>query len=87
MPSSPPEKAPNFDPQDLLAVISQLTTELHPDTPPPPVTLDSSLDRDLGLDSLARMELLTRLENYIFHPSARTGTGIGRDSPRPPSTY
>ncbi|MEW6518293.1 MAG: AMP-binding protein [Thermodesulfobacteriota bacterium] len=27
-----------------------------------PLTLDSSLDRDLGLDSLARVELLTRLE-------------------------
>lgn len=30
------------------------------------VTLDSALDRDLGLDSLARMELLARLENR-FH--------------------
>ncbi|SHO46335.1 AMP-binding protein [Desulfopila aestuarii] len=47
----------------LLAIITRLATELHPDgTCIQDITLDSGLDRDLGLDSLARMELLTRLE-------------------------
>ncbi|NOQ47168.1 MAG: AMP-binding protein, partial [Desulfobulbaceae bacterium] len=47
----------------LLQLIRQLMDELHPDMRlSHPLTLDSSLDRDLGLDSLARMELLARLE-------------------------
>lgn len=50
-------------PQQLLDTISRLTAELHPDGSRfRQVTLDSALDRDLGLDSLARMELLARLE-------------------------
>ena len=49
----------------LLHVIHQLVEELHPDIGSPHVELDSSLDRDLGLDSLARMELLTRLEKQF----------------------
>ena len=55
----------DIETQELLRVIGQLAEELHPDMHPPPVTLDSSLDRDLGLDSLARMELLARLENIF----------------------
>ncbi|MDW7771981.1 MAG: AMP-binding protein [Desulfobulbaceae bacterium] len=51
---------------ELLAIIRGLAEELHPDQDVPAVTLDSSLERDLGLDSLSRMELLARLEN-IFH--------------------
>jgi len=47
----------------LLEIVGNLSTELHPHLRhPPTITLDSSLDRDLGLDSLARVELLTRLE-------------------------
>src|SRR5204862_478417 len=34
----------------------------QPHRPPPPVQLDSSLERDLGLDSLGRAELLLRVE-------------------------
>lgn len=50
----------------LLQLIRQLMDELHPDTRfSRPVTLDSSLDRDLGLDSLARVELLARLEQQF----------------------
>jgi 1-acyl-sn-glycerol-3-phosphate acyltransferase len=47
----------------LLETIRQLASELHPhkaDTLT--VTLDSALERELGLDSLGRMELLARLE-------------------------
>ena len=47
----------------LLQLVRQLMDELHPDMRfSEPITLDSSLDRDLGLDSLARVELLARLE-------------------------
>jgi len=46
----------------LLDVVTQLATELHPRRPPVEVTLDSQLDRDLGLDSLGRVELIARLE-------------------------
>ena len=46
-------------------VIRTLLTELQPqrrDTYDLPLTIESRLDRDLGLDSLGRVELLSRLE-------------------------
>lgn len=47
----------------LIHEIRQLIKELHPELRSQPnITLDSVLDRDLGLDSMARMELLARLE-------------------------
>jgi acyl carrier protein len=47
----------------LLNIARQLVLELHPhNARTMSVTLDSSLERDLGLDSLGRMELLGRLE-------------------------
>ncbi len=50
----------------LIHVIEQLVDELHAKRVyAHSVSLDSSLDRDLGLDSLARMELLTRLEKQF----------------------
>lgn len=45
----------------LVGLVHNLVSELHP-RQTPAVTLDSSLDRDLGLDSLGRMELLARIE-------------------------
>ena len=48
-------------PARLLSVIDQLVAEVRPDGRAA-ATLDSSLERDLGLDSLARVELLTRIE-------------------------
>lgn len=45
----------------LLALISELARELQPGRRVL-VSLDSSLGRELGLDSLSRMELLSRLE-------------------------
>ena len=49
--------------ESLLPIIVKLMAELHPDAVlHRPITLDSGLDRDLGLDSLARMELFSRLE-------------------------
>ena len=52
-----------LDEQSLLATMREVVTELHPHLGQSArMTLDSSLDRDLGLDSLSRMELLARLE-------------------------
>jgi 1-acyl-sn-glycerol-3-phosphate acyltransferase len=47
--------------QCLIELLQDLVAELHPENPPQ-VTLESRLDRDLGLDSMARMELLGRME-------------------------
>ncbi len=58
VPVSPDEQA-----TALLALVGELVRELRPhDRQGPRVTLDSTLDRDLGLDSLSRVELLARLE-------------------------
>ncbi|TNF99901.1 MAG: acyl-phosphate glycerol 3-phosphate acyltransferase [Gammaproteobacteria bacterium] len=51
---------------ELLQVIQGLIAELRPDQmASQPVTLDSELMRDLGLDSLARVELLSRIEQHF----------------------
>ena len=48
--------------QTLLDIVQQLALELHPHKHNAlTVTLDSALERDLGFDSLGRMELLLRL--------------------------
>jgi acyl carrier protein len=47
----------------ILEVVSALYSELHRAEPAPEVvSLNSHLERDLGLDSLGRMELVLRLE-------------------------
>ena len=47
----------------VLDTVQQVVRELHPqDERAVSPTLDSTLERDLGLDSLGRAELLTRLE-------------------------
>ncbi|MDH3560629.1 MAG: phosphopantetheine-binding protein, partial [Gammaproteobacteria bacterium] len=47
----------------LLDIVQQLAVELHPGrTPAAQVKLDSTLDRDLGFDSLSRVEMLLRIE-------------------------
>ena len=49
--------------QAVLEVVSALYSELHRAEPAPEAfTLNSQLDRDLGLDSLGRVELVLRLE-------------------------
>ena len=53
-----------LDAESLVAAMREVVTELHPHLGArAEITLDSSLDRDLGLDSLSRMELLARLEH------------------------
>jgi 1-acyl-sn-glycerol-3-phosphate acyltransferase len=59
------EQPPTEDPRTraLLALIQETLAELkHGASRAPRVTLDSTLDRDLGFDSLARVELVLRVE-------------------------
>src|SRR5436853_7602419 len=63
-----PEKAPAPaseppSPETVLEIAETLARELQPQRHAGrSLTLDSSLERDLGLDSLGRVELLGRLE-------------------------
>ncbi len=50
------------DERELLALIAALVAELRPGAAPPRHDLDASLERDFGLDSLSRVELLQRIE-------------------------
>ena len=50
-----------LDPNRLLAIVAAVAKEARPHIETS-VTLDSSLERELGLDSLARVELVLRLE-------------------------
>ncbi len=55
------ESRNQVDPNKLLAVVAAVAREARPHVDVY-VALDSSLERDLGLDSLARVELVLRLE-------------------------
>lgn len=56
--------AEDGDTAAFLDVVRELTRELHPDAGRRrEVALDSQLDRDLGLDSLGRAELILRLDS------------------------
>ncbi|HVK54248.1 MAG TPA: AMP-binding protein [Burkholderiales bacterium] len=49
--------------QTVIAILKRLAQELHPNAfIPGPVTLDVRLEEDVGLDSLARVEFLQRVE-------------------------
>jgi Acyl-CoA synthetases (AMP-forming)/AMP-acid ligases II len=66
----------------LLKVVRELAAELHPHhTALQLATLDSALDRDLGLDSLARVELLTRIERS-FGVTLREQAFADTETPR-----
>ncbi len=54
-------KEASVDPNRLLGVVAAVAREARPHVEAY-VALDSSLERDLGLDSLARVELVLRLE-------------------------
>ncbi len=56
-----PETAMEITPERLLQVVAEVTREARPHVVPE-VSLDASLERDLGLDSLARVELVLRIE-------------------------
>jgi acyl carrier protein len=66
----------------LLSKVREIVFELHPHMRDRvQVTLDSALDRDLGLDSLARVELLVRLEQS-FGVTLTEDTLANVDTPR-----
>jgi 1-acyl-sn-glycerol-3-phosphate acyltransferase len=52
-------------PEEVLGTLRQVMEEVAPDRLATPVTLDSRLDRDLGLDSLATVEVLDRLGELL----------------------
>ena len=55
------QRAPEIKPERVLEVVAAVAREARPHVEPH-VTLDSSLEKELGLDSLARVELVLRLE-------------------------
>ena len=59
--STPSFSEGRIDPHRLLALVAEVSREAHPGFSSE-VSLDSSLERDLRLDSLARVELVLRLE-------------------------
>ncbi|MEN8108248.1 MAG: AMP-binding protein [Pseudomonadota bacterium] len=66
----------------LLDVVRRLVVEMHPQWKRTiQVTLDSALDRDLGIDSLSRVELLMRLER-TFRISFPEQTLASAETPR-----
>ena len=50
--------------QDILDVLHRLAAELHRGRVTT-IGLDSHLERDIGLDSLARVELIARIEEHF----------------------
>ncbi|MEN8132883.1 MAG: acyl carrier protein, partial [Pseudomonadota bacterium] len=48
--------------QRLLELLAALEEELHPGGESRKIALDSSLEKEIGIDSLARVELLFRIE-------------------------
>ena len=68
------DAAPQPGVDEVLGTLRELVEELHPRSKGHvEIGLDTLLDRDLGLDSLTRMELLARLE-------ARCETGLPVDA-------
>jgi acyl carrier protein len=76
--------APATSPQDaetrLLAEIDRMLAESR-QSGAEHATLDSALERDLGLDSLARVELMTRLE-HAFGVSLPEQALVSSETPR-----
>ncbi|MGB0751558.1 MAG: acyl carrier protein, partial [Gammaproteobacteria bacterium] len=66
---------------ELLELVSRVARELHPQRPTPSVSLDSDLDSEVGLDSLARVELSARIEE-AFKVTLEEETAFSAQSPR-----
>ena len=65
----------------LLATVGEVAAELHPQRTDSAMTLDSSLDRDLGFDSLGRVEVLVRIER-AFGVSLPEAVFANAETPR-----
>ncbi|MBI4208039.1 MAG: acyl carrier protein, partial [Betaproteobacteria bacterium] len=72
---------PELPADALLDIVRQLGAELHPARGAANLTLDSTLDRDMGLDSLGRVELALRVERR-FGVSLPEGTLVNAETPR-----
>ena len=60
------ESHPDQTAENLLQVIQELVTEVHPQRLSTEITgLDSRFEKDLGLDSLTRVELISRVERVF----------------------
>ena len=74
---------PSIPPQRLLGIVQGLARELRPHAPEVErLGLDHSLERDFGLDSLARTELLARIERELgarLNEEALTSAETPRD--------
>jgi len=68
--------------ETLLQVIGDLVTEIHPHhLPVERITLDSSFEKELGLDSLSRVELIARVET-AFKLALPRRTYVEAETPR-----
>ena len=65
----------------LLRQVREVAAELRPHLSQTPVTLDSLLDKDLGFDSLGRVELLVRIER-AFGVSLPENAFANAETPR-----
>jgi len=72
---------PAIDPSAVVAVVETVLRELQPQRKGLHVGLDASLDRDLGLDSLGRVEVVQRLER-TFGVRLPESTLASAESPR-----
>src|ERR687883_1727136 len=75
-----PGGSPGIDPNRLLGVVAAVAREARPHVDAY-VSLDSSLERDLGLDSLARVELVLRAERE-FNASLPEQALASSETPR-----
>ncbi len=73
--------SPELTADALLEIVRQLGAELHPARSGAPVSLDSALDRDMGFDSLGRVELMLRLERS-FGVSLPENVTVNAETPR-----
>ncbi|WED23036.1 AMP-binding protein [Vibrio sp. JC009] len=74
--------SPNETAQSVVRIVCDITRELNPDAlENGGLGLDSNLDHDLGLDSLARAELLIRIEAH-FKASLPEHTLTSIETPR-----
>ncbi|AJR06510.1 acyl-phosphate glycerol 3-phosphate acyltransferase [Photobacterium gaetbulicola] len=65
-PTKPPYSDPKQAAHSLLKLVTELAEEVNPgNVDSGTITLDSLLDQDLGLDSLARAELIQRTEQQF----------------------
>ncbi len=81
MPAHPRRAEATDAAAQVLELARQVAEELHPGRKLRRVALDSSLDKDLGLDSLGRAELISRLEK-AFAVGLAEGLVASAETPR-----